>query len=164
MRMPDGCMSCSDALTGAAHKSRANRKLIEECKQPPEGSQPIHFDSQFAVGYMRQFQLLLKRNGDEYWRMPEYNTVRILFTIVFGLTLGSIYWRIGKQRDSSEGISNLAGALLVANIFLGTSNASTVQPVAAAQRSVMYRERAAGYYVRALSSFDTPHACILVAG
>ncbi|KAK9804995.1 hypothetical protein WJX73_009787 [Symbiochloris irregularis] len=125
---------------------KANRKLIEECKQPPEGSQPLHFDSQFAVGYMRQFQLLLKRNAAEYWRMPEYNAVRIFFTIVFGLTLGSIYWRIGKERSSPEGISNLAGALLVANIFLGTSNASTVQPVAAAQRSVMYRERAAGYY------------------
>ena len=42
-------------------------------------------------------------------------------------------------RDSATGIANLAGALLVANIFLGTSNASTVQPVVAAQRSVMYR-------------------------
>ena len=43
------------------------------------------------------------------------------------------------HRDSTEGIANLAGALLVASIFLGTSNASTVQPVVAAQRSVMYR-------------------------
>lgn len=113
------------------HAGRANRKLIEECKQPPEGSKPLHFDSQFAVGYLRQFQLLLKCNADKYWRMPEYNAIRFFFTIVFSLTLGSIYWRIGKERSSAEGISNLAGALLVANIFLGTSNASTVQPVAA---------------------------------
>ena len=71
---------------------------MDECKQPPEGSKPLHFDSQFAVGWVAQFRLLLQRNLLEYWRMPEYNLVRILFTVVFSLTLGSIYWRIGKER------------------------------------------------------------------
>lgn len=42
-------------------------------------------------------------------------------------------------RELPTDVANLIGALLVASIFLGTSNASTVQPVVAAQRAVMYR-------------------------
>lgn len=81
-----------------AGPSRRTRKLIESCKQPPEGSQPLRFERKFACNRMQQFRLLLLRNAREYWRMPEYNTVRIWFTCLFGFVLGSIYWRIGKQR------------------------------------------------------------------
>ena len=42
-------------------------------------------------------------------------------------------------RTSPEGIGALCGAMLLANIFLGTSNSSTVQPVVGQQRSIMYR-------------------------
>jgi hypothetical protein len=38
------------------------------------------------------------------------------------------------------------GALYAAVIFLGVNNASSVQPVVAVERSVFYRERAAGMY------------------
>ena len=34
---------------------------------------------------------------------------------------------------------NIMGALFVATIFIGTSNSSTVQPVVAIERTVMYR-------------------------
>ena len=74
------------------------RKLIDKCKQPPEGSSPLHFDSKYSCGWTTQLSLLLHRNALEYWRMPEYNTMRILFTCMFGFTLGSIYWRIGTER------------------------------------------------------------------
>lgn len=42
-------------------------------------------------------------------------------------------------RTTPEGIGALCGAMLLANIFLGTSNSSTVQPVVGQQRSIMYR-------------------------
>ncbi|KAA6418150.1 MAG: ATP-binding cassette transporter [Trebouxia sp. A1-2] len=100
----------------------------------------------FSQNLLQQFRLLLLRNSREYWRMPDYNTVRIYFTCLFGLVLGAVYWRIGKQRTTPEGIGALCGALLIANIFLGTSNSSTVQPIVGQQRSILYRERAAGYY------------------
>ena len=89
---------CSSAVSDCARPHRRTRQLLKECSQPPEGSQPLHFSSQYACGWAAQFRLLLHRNMLEYWRMPEYNTVRILFTCMFGLTLGSIYWRIGTQR------------------------------------------------------------------
>ena len=38
------------------------------------------------------------------------------------------------------------GALYAAVLFLGVNNSSSVQPVVAIERSVFYRERAAGMY------------------
>lgn len=38
------------------------------------------------------------------------------------------------------------GALYAAVLFLGVNNASSVQPIVAVERSVFYRERAAGMY------------------
>eukprot|EP00891_Asterochloris_glomerata_P003325 jgi/Astpho2/3325/fgenesh1_pm.00054_%23_6_t len=119
---------------------KQTQSLIEELKTPPEGSEPLSFPSKYSRGYMTQLRLLMQRTLTEYWRMPAHNNVRLLFTVIFGLVLGAIYWR------SPAGINALAGALLLASIFLGTSNASTIQPVAGAQRTVFYRERAAGMY------------------
>ncbi len=49
-------------------------------------------------------------------------------------------------RTTVQGILNVAGALYSATLFLGISNCLTVQNVAAVQRAVAYRERAAGMY------------------
>lgn len=125
---------------------KQTQSLIEELKTPPEGSEPLSFPSKYSRGYMTQLRLLMQRTFTEYWRMPAHNNVRLLFTVIFGLVLGAIYWRVGTYRQSPAGINALAGALLLASIFLGTSNASTIQPVAGAQRTVFYRERAAGMY------------------
>ena len=43
-------------------------------------------------------------------------------------------------RSTPQGIAALCGAQLIANIFLGTSNASTVQPIAGQQRTILYRQ------------------------
>ena len=47
-----------------------------------------------------------------------------------------------KQQD----LINLLGAIYAAVFFLGASNATAVQPVVAVERTVFYRERAAGMY------------------
>ena len=38
------------------------------------------------------------------------------------------------------------GALYAASLFLGVNNASSVQPVVSIERTVFYREKAAGMY------------------
>ncbi len=45
----------------------------------------------------------------------------------------------GIQPTGNVHLGNVLGALLTASIFLGTSNASTVQPVVDTERSVFYR-------------------------
>ena len=77
---------------------RKTEELVEKLKQPPEGSSPLKFTSRYSRGLIDQFRLLLLRNSREYWRMPDYNTVRVYFTCLFGLVLGAVYWRIGTER------------------------------------------------------------------
>lgn len=49
-------------------------------------------------------------------------------------------------RQKEQDLLNLVGAMYSSVIFLGSSNTSSVQPVVAIERTVVYRERAAGMY------------------
>jgi len=49
-------------------------------------------------------------------------------------------------RDSIMSLFSIMGALQSASLFLGVSNASSVQPVISIERTVFYREKAAGMY------------------
>lgn len=49
-------------------------------------------------------------------------------------------------RHKEQDLLNLTGAMYSAILFLGATNTSSVQPVVAVERTVFYRERAAGMY------------------
>lgn len=53
-------------------------------------------------------------------------------------------------RENGQDIGNILGALYLAVLFLGIINSRTVQPPCAYERTVMYRERAAGMCVPAV--------------
>lgn len=55
-----------------------------------------------------------------------------------------IFW--DHCRSSQQDVFNVMGALYASTLFLGASNTLTVQPVVAVERTVFYRERAAGMY------------------
>ncbi|XLR68966.1 hypothetical protein HN51_016051 [Arachis hypogaea] len=67
-------------------------------------------------------------------------------TILIGLIFGLIFWNKAKNTHKQQDLMNLLGAMYSAVIFLGATNASAVQPVVAIERTVFYRERAAGMY------------------
>lgn len=48
----------------------------------------------------------------------------------------------GKQQD----VFNNMGSMFAATVFLGVQNSSGVQPVVSVERTVFYREKAAGMY------------------
>ena len=54
--------------------------------------------------------------------------------------------KISQSRKSKQDIFNAMGSMYAAVIFLGVQNATSVQPVVAIERTVFYRERAAGMY------------------
>ena len=56
-------------------------------------------------------------------------------------------------RDKEQDLLNLLGAMYSSIIFLGATNTSSVQPVVAIERTVFYRERAAGMYSELPYSF-----------
>lgn len=49
-------------------------------------------------------------------------------------------------RSSTQDLLTAMGALYSSCLFLGVNNASSVQPVVSIERTVFYRERAAGMY------------------
>lgn len=65
---------------------------------PAPDSQPLHFDKRYPRSLVEQFWIILHKNFTLYWRLPDYNAVRIFFTCIFGLLIGSIYWRKGNKR------------------------------------------------------------------
>ncbi|KAE8680574.1 Pleiotropic drug resistance protein 2 [Hibiscus syriacus] len=91
-----------------------------------------------------------------YWRNPQYNAIRFFMTIVISILFGLIFWNKGEQVSRQQDLMNLLGALNSAVLFLGATNASAVQSVVAIERTVFYRERAAGMYSELPYAFAQP--------
>lgn len=53
---------------------------------------------------------------------------------------------MGLFRDDANDLRIVIGAMYAAVIFVGVNNCSTVQPIVSVERTVFYRERAAGMY------------------
>lgn len=66
-----------------------------------------------------------------------------------------------SDRYSQQDILNLLGAFYAAVFFLGSSNSINVQPVVAVERTVFYRERAAGMYSAWAYAFAQVSQCFL---
>lgn len=123
-----------------------NKALVKELNTPSPGAKDLYFATQYSQSFLGQFKSCLWKQWWTYWRSPDYNAVRYFFTLVCALLFGTIFWKVGTKRDSSNDLFIVAGALYGAVIFLGVNNCSTVQPVVAVERTVFYRERAAGMY------------------
>lgn len=52
----------------------------------------------------------------------------------------------GTCRKKKQDLFNAMGSMYAAILFIGVQNATSVQPVVSIERTVFYRERAAGMY------------------
>jgi len=125
---------------------RRVEEMIKSLSVPEPGSHDLEFPTQFSRSSLTQFKANLWKQKLTYWRSPYYNAVRFFFTVICALIFGSVFWNLGSRRGTQQDIFNVMGALYAAVLFLGVNNASSVQPVVAVERSVFYRERAAGMY------------------
>eukprot|EP01018_Ginkgo_biloba_P031439 Gb_04571 [translate_table: standard] len=123
-----------------------NRNLVEELFTPAEGAKDLYFPTQFSQSAWAQFCACLWKQHWTYWRSPRYNLVRLFFTFIAALLFGTIYWQLGTKIENREDLFTVMGALYGATLFLGINNSSAVQSVVAVERTVFYREKAAGMY------------------
>ncbi|MED6107248.1 ABC transporter G member 36 [Stylosanthes scabra] len=123
-----------------------NKALIRELSTPPPGANDLFFPTQYSQSSLGQFKSCLWKQWITYWRSPDYNLVRFFFTLVTALMVGTVFWRVGMKRNTSGDLSKVLGAMFGAVMFVGINNCQTVQPVVAVERTVFYRERAAGMY------------------
>ncbi|CAA0810634.1 ABC transporter G family member 40 [Striga hermonthica] len=123
-----------------------NKALIKELSVPAPGSQDLHFPEQYSQSFWTQCVACLWKQCWSYWRNPPYTAVRLLFTTFIAVMFGTIFWDLGSKRRRQQDIFNAMGSMYAAVLFLGVQNATSVQPVVAIERTVFYRERAAGMY------------------
>ncbi|KAL3528695.1 hypothetical protein ACH5RR_008017 [Cinchona calisaya] len=123
-----------------------NKALVNELSTPPPGAKDLYFPTQYSQSTFDQFKSCLWKQWLTYWRSPDYNLVRYFFSLAAALMIGTIFWQVGTKRESSSDLITVVGAMYAAVLFVGINNCSTVQPVVAIERTVFYRERAAGMY------------------
>ncbi|GMN45205.1 hypothetical protein TIFTF001_014383 [Ficus carica] len=125
---------------------RRNKELIEELSIPQPGSKDLYFPTQYSQSFFTQCVACLWKQHWSYWRNPPYTAIRLLFTTFTALMFGTIFWDLGTKRRRQQDVMNAMGSMYAAVLFLGVQNSSSVQPVVAIERTVFYRERAAGMY------------------
>jgi len=126
--------------------NRRNQDLIKDLSTPQLGSKDLYFPTQYSQSFATQCVACFWKQHWSYWRNSRYNAVRFVMTSLIGVLFGLIFWGQGDKISKQRNLFNLLGATYAAVLFLGGSNASAVQPVVTVERTVFYRERAAGMY------------------
>ncbi|KAK1664186.1 hypothetical protein QYE76_052345 [Lolium multiflorum] len=125
---------------------RQNQELIKELSVPPPGYEDLSFPTKYSQNFYNQCVANFWKQYKSYWKNPPHNAMRYLMTLLNGLVFGTVFWQKGTKLESQQDLSNLLGATYAAVFFLGAANCITVQPVVAIERTVFYREKAAGMY------------------
>ncbi|XP_050231953.1 pleiotropic drug resistance protein 1-like isoform X2 [Mercurialis annua] len=125
---------------------RRNKAMIQELNKPAPGSEDLYFPTQYSQSFLTQCAACLWKQSWSYWRNPPYTAVRFWFTTFISLMFGTIFWDLGSKLEKEQDLGNAMGSMYAATLFLGVQNAQSVQPVVAVERTVFYRERAAGMY------------------
>ncbi|PNT22284.2 hypothetical protein POPTR_008G024400v4 [Populus trichocarpa] len=125
---------------------QSNQELIEELSKPEPGSKDLYFPTQYSQDFFTQCKACFLKQKWSYWKNPRYNTMRFFMTLTIGLIFGLIFWNQGQKINKQQDLFNLLGAMYSAVIFLGATNTSSVMSIVSIERTVFYRERAAGMY------------------
>ncbi|CAI0410721.1 unnamed protein product [Linum tenue] len=125
---------------------KKNQELIKELSTPTPGSKDLYFPTQYAQDFLTQYRACFMKLHRSYWQNPSYNVTRFFLTTVFGVLFGIIFWNKGQQTATQQDVFNLLGATYSAIMFLGGSTCSAVMPIVSIERTILYRERAAGMY------------------
>lgn len=97
-------------------------------------------------GFLRQFQLLLRRAWRQTTRDSSTNRVRGTMSITSALIFGSIFWRMGRSQTS---VQDRMGLLQVAAINTAMSALTKTVNVFPKERAIVQREQAKGSYALA---------------
>ncbi|XP_058082635.1 pleiotropic drug resistance protein 3-like [Magnolia sinica] len=125
---------------------RDNKEQVKILSKPPANSKDLHFATRFPQNGWGQFKACLWKQHLSYWRNPAYNLVRITFTIVASLLYGVLFWKHAKRINNQQDLFTILGTMFTTMLFMGINNCSTVLPIIATERAVLYRETFAGMY------------------
>ncbi|KAK1942667.1 ABC transporter G family member 36 [Phytophthora citrophthora] len=155
-----------EIFKGSEVFKRLEANLNQEGISRPSPSVPaLEFADKRAASELTQMKFLLKRFCDLYWRTPSFNLTR--FGISFGMGIGYGITYIGAEYETYTGVNSGMGMLYMVASFIGLISFNGLIPVAAEERAVFYRERAAQtynafWYFFGLSVMEIPYAVVAV--
>ncbi|KAJ1270160.1 hypothetical protein BS78_06G033400 [Paspalum vaginatum] len=123
-----------------------NKTLVSELSEPPSGSKDLYFPTEHSQSFITQCMACLWKQHKSYWRNPLYTATRIFFTTVIAFIFGTIFLNLGKKVAKKQDLFNALGSMYAAVLLIGVQNGLTVQPIVDVERTVFYREKAAGMY------------------
>uniref|UniRef100_A0A0E0QPX2 ABC transporter domain-containing protein n=1 Tax=Oryza rufipogon TaxID=4529 RepID=A0A0E0QPX2_ORYRU len=123
-----------------------NKNLIKELSTPHDGSSDLLFPTKYSQTFVIQCLACLWKQRLSYWRNPPYIAVNFFFTVVIALLFGTMFWGVGRKRQSQQALLSAMGSMYSTCFTLGVQNSSSVQPVVNIERTVFYRERASHMY------------------
>ncbi|POM77733.1 ABC Superfamily [Phytophthora palmivora] len=108
-------------------------------------------------------KFLLQRFFNMYWRTASYNLTRFGVSLLMGLLTGITY--LDTDFNSYAGINSGMGMVFSTLGFIGIIAFNSMIPVAAKERPVFYRERAAQtynafWYFFGSSVMEIPYTCV----
>ncbi|OQU83826.1 hypothetical protein SORBI_3005G183900 [Sorghum bicolor] len=125
---------------------RKNKNLVSELSTPPPGSKDLYFPTQYSQSSIIQCMACLWKQHKSYWRNPSYTATRIFFTTLIGFVFGTIFLSLGKKVVKRQDLFDALGSMYAAVLLIGVQNGLSVQPIVEVERTVFYREKAAGMY------------------
>ncbi|CAM0911760.1 unnamed protein product [Alopecurus aequalis] len=125
---------------------RENMLLIDELGQPASNTEELHFPPGYWQSFRVQCRACLWKQRCAYWKNSEHNVVRFLNTFAVSIMFGIVFWKVGSTIKQEQDLFNILGIVYGSALFLGFMNSSILQPVVATERTVLYREKAAGMY------------------
>ncbi|WJX84448.1 transcription factor [Trifolium repens] len=141
---------------------RRNKELIKERSTPASGSKDLYFPSRYTRSLWTQCTACLWKQHLSYWRNPLYNAVRFLNSTVTAVLLGTMFWNLGSKIEKEQDLFNAMGSMYAAVFLIGMKNSNSVQPVVSVERTVFYRERAAGMYSAFPYAFAQASICLIL--
>ncbi|XP_042478937.1 pleiotropic drug resistance protein 3-like isoform X4 [Macadamia integrifolia] len=123
-----------------------NKELVKKLSTPPPGSKDLNFQTRFPQNGWGQFKVCLWKQNLSYWRSPNYNLRRFALTFIASLLFGALFWKQGQNINTEQDLFNILGGMYVAVLMIGINNCTSVLPFVSMERTVLYRERAAGMY------------------
>ncbi|KAL0661014.1 hypothetical protein Bca4012_097851 [Brassica carinata] len=94
---------------------RSNQEFIKKLSIPPPGLKYLYFRTKYSQPFLTQTKACFLKQYWSNWRHPQYNAIWFLMTILASC------WE--------QDMNNSFGAMYAAMLFLGATNAATVQPL-----------------------------------
>ncbi|KAK2657205.1 hypothetical protein Ddye_010257 [Dipteronia dyeriana] len=123
-----------------------NQEFFKELSASSPVSKDLYFPTKYSQSFHTQCNACFWKQQRSYWRHSKYNAVRFATTTCIAVLLGLIFWNMGQKTSKQQDLFNLLGAMYSAVVYLGANYAMGVQPIVSVERTVFYRERAAGMY------------------